>query len=60
MKKNKLLLIISALLSVAALVLLLISIFGDFETNWVLSAGLFCVLLGNICILIAQRKKKQD
>ena len=57
--KNKTLLI-SAILGVAALILILMSIVGEFKTNWVLAAGLGCVVLGsliNTISLIKNRKK---
>ena len=62
MKKdtNKTLLIISAILGVAALILIVISIVGEFKTNWVLVAGLGCVALGSLIntISIIKNKKK--
>ncbi len=45
-KTKTLLVIISAILGVAAITLILLSIFGHFETNWVLNAGLACAALG--------------
>ena len=62
MKKetNGTLLIISVLLGVAALILIVISIVGEFKTTWVLAAGLGCVALGsllNIISMIKNRKK---
>ena len=61
MKKetNQLLLIISALLGVAALVLIVISIVGEFKTNWVLTAGLGCIALGSLLNVISLRKNKK-
>ena len=62
MKQNKLLMIISIVLAIAALTLIIISIVGHFESNWVLTAGLACVLLGNILnfVLIRKRNKEHD
>ena len=55
------LLIISAILGVAALILIVVSIVGDFKTNWVLTAGLGCVALGNLINIISMiRKKKKE
>ena len=62
MKKetNQTLLIISAILGVTALILIVISIVGEFKTNWVLAAGLGCVALGSLIntISIIKNKKK--
>lgn len=60
MKQNKLLMIISVVLAVAALTLIIISIVGHFESNWVLTAGLACVVLGSILNLIQIRKKDKE
>ncbi len=61
MKKetNKILLVISAMLGVAALVLIVISIVGEFKSNWVLTAGLGCVVLGSLINIISMMKKKK-
>ena len=61
MKKetNKMLLIISAILGVAALILIVTSIVGDFKTNWVLAAGLGCVALGSLINFINMIKNKK-
>ena len=53
------LLIISALLGVAALVLIVLSIVGEFKTNWVLTAGLGCIALGNLINIIILIKNKK-
>lgn len=60
MKKetNKILLLISTILGVAALILIVISIIGEFKTNWVLNAGLGCVVLGNLINVISIIKNK--
>ena len=62
MKKetNQTLLIISAILGVTALILIVISIVGEFKTNWVLAAGLGCVALGSLIntISIIRNKNK--
>ena len=53
------LLIISAILGVAAIILIVISMVGEFKTNWVLAAGLGCVALGsliNVVSIIKNRK----
>lgn len=60
MKRNKLLTIISIVLAIAALTLIIISIVGHFESNWVLTAGLACVLIGNILNFIRIRKKDKE
>ena len=62
MKKetNKTLLIISAILGVAALILFVISIVGDFETNWVLTAGLGCVVIGCLINNISMIKNRKN
>ena len=52
------LLIISAILGVAALILIVVSIVGDFKTNWVLAAGLGCVAFGTLINIISMVKKK--
>ena len=61
MKKetNAMLLIISAILGVAALVLIVVSIVGEFKTNWVLAAGLGCVALGSLINFIKIKNKKK-
>ena len=61
MKKEikNMLLIISALLGVAALALIVISIVGEFKTNWVLVAGLGCIALGNLINIICIIKNKK-
>ena len=61
MKKetNKMLLIISAILGVAALILIVISIIGEFKSNWVLAAGLGCVVLGSLINNISMIKNKK-
>ena len=61
MKKetNKMLLIISAILGVAALILIAISIVGKFKSNWVLAAGLGCVVLGSLINIISMIKNKK-
>ena len=56
---NKMLMIISAILGVAALILIVVSIVGDFTTNWVLAAGLGCVALGSLINIIGMIKKKK-
>ena len=59
MKTNTLPLIISIILAAAAVVLILLSIFGDFKTNWVLNAGLGCAALGcfiNVINIIKNKK----
>ena len=58
-KTNTLPLIISIILAAAAVVLILLSIFGDFKTNWVLNAGLACAALGcfiNVINIIKNKK----
>ncbi len=45
---DKTILIISAVLGVAALILIVLSIVGEFATNWVLTAGLGCAALGSL------------
>ncbi len=63
MKKetSKMLMIISAILGVAALILIVVSIVGDFKTNWVLTAGLGCIVLGSLINIINMiRKKKKE
>ena len=61
MKKetNTMLLIISAILGVAALVLIVVSIVGEFKTNWVLAAGLGCAALGSLITSISIIKDKK-
>lgn len=61
MKKdtNKTLMIISAILGVAALILIVISIVGEFKTNWVLVAGLGCVAIGSLINTISMIKNKK-
>lgn len=61
MKKgtNKKLLIISVILGVVALILIVISIVGEFKTNWVLTAGLGCVALGSLINIINIIKNKE-
>ena len=59
-KTGKMLIIISAVLGILALVLISISIFGNFKSNWVLAAGLFCVAIGSICNIIQLVKNKKD
>ena len=61
MKKEikNMLLIISALLGVAALALIVISIVGEFKTNWVLVAGLGCIALGTLINIICIIKNKK-
>ena len=61
MKKetNKMLLIISAILGMAALILIVISIVGEFKSNWVLAAGLGCVVLGSVINIISTIKNKK-
>ena len=56
---NKMLLIISAILGVAALILIVLSIVGDFKTNWVLAAGLGCIALGSLINFINMIKNKK-
>ena len=58
--RNKILLVISAILGVAAIILIVISIVGKFKTNWVLAAGLGCAALGSLIntISIIKNKKK--
>ena len=51
-KTEKVLVTVSAVLGIVALILILISVFGDFKTNWVLAAGLFCVAVGSVCNII--------
>ena len=63
MKKetNRFLLIISAILGAAALILIGISIAGELKTNRVLAAGLGCVALGtllNTISIIRNRKQR--
>ena len=58
-RTNKMLLIISAVLGVAALILIVISIAGDFKTNWVLAAGLGCVALGSLINTISMIKNRK-
>ncbi len=57
--KEKLLLFISAIFGLAALVLILISLFGDFETNELLVVGIGCVVLGNLFNLMRIRNNNQ-
>ena len=61
MKKdtNKTLMIISAILGVVALILIVISIVGEFKTNWVLVAGLGCVAIGSLINTISMIKNKK-
>lgn len=61
MKKeaNKTLLISSVILGLAAIILITVSILGQFKTNWVLIAGLSCIVLGNIINVIAIIKSKK-
>ena len=61
MKKdtNKTLMIISAILGMAALILIVISIVGEFKTNWVLVAGLGCVAIGSLINTISMIKNKK-
>ena len=61
MKKdtNKTLMIISAILGVVALILIVISIVGEFKTNWVLVAGLGCVAIGSLINTISTIKNKK-
>jgi hypothetical protein len=61
MKKdtNKTLMIISAILGVAALILIVISIVGEFKTNWVLVTGLGCVAIGSLINTISTIKNKK-
>ena len=58
-RTNKMLLIISAVLGVAALILIVISIAGDFKTNWVLAAGLGCAAFGSLINVISMIKNKR-
>ncbi len=58
--RNTLLMIASAGLGLAALVLILISVFGSSETNWVLTAGLFCVALGTLINIIRLMLNKKN
>ena len=51
-KTEKVLVTVSAVLGIVALILILISVFGDFKTNWVLAAGLFWVAGGGVCNII--------
>ena len=58
MKKetNKMLIIINALLGVTGLILIVISIVGESNSNWVLAAGLGCVALGSVINIISMVK----
>ena len=58
--RNTLLMIASAGLGFAALVLILISVFGLSEANWVLTAGLFCVALGTLINIIRLMLNKKN
>ena len=57
--QTKTLLVISALLGIAAVILIVISMIGQFETNWVLAAGLGCVALGSLINFISIFKNRK-
>ena len=57
--QTKTLLVISALLGIAAAVLIVISMVVQFETNRVLTAGLGCVALGSLINFISIFKNKK-
>ena len=61
MKKgtNKKLLIIGVVPGVVALILIVMSIVGEFKTNWVLIAGLGCVALGSLINTISMIKNRK-
>ena len=54
---NTLFMIASSILALAGLVFILISMFGDNEPSWVLSAGLLCVCVGNVFNVIRLWRK---
>lgn len=61
MKKEpkKMLQIVSIILSVAALILFVISIVDGFKTNGILAAGLGCAALGSLITTISITKDKK-
>ena len=59
-KGNKTILIISAVLGVAALILIVLSIIGEFATNWVLTAGLGCAALGSLIQIINEIRRRKS
>ena len=61
MKKetNIMLYIISAILGVVGLILIVISIVGEFKSNWGLTSGLGCVALGSSLHIISMIKNKK-
>ncbi|MDO4466679.1 MAG: hypothetical protein Q4C49_06685 [Bacillota bacterium] len=61
MKTNNKLFIIAILgLNIAGFIFVLLSIFGKIESNWILPAGLFCVVLGNLFNLIRIQQSKKE
>lgn len=56
---NVLFVIASVGLAVAALIFISIAIFSDAESEWILPAGLFCCVLGNLFNLIRYQFDKR-
>lgn len=55
---NTLFIIASMGLAVSALIFILISIFSDTQSAWILPAGLFCCVLSNLFNLIRSMLSK--
>lgn len=58
---NTLLLIASAGLTAAGIIFLLMAIFEEDKSNWVLASALFCILLSNLFNIVRMQlnRKKQ-
>lgn len=57
---NTLFVIASMGLAVSALIFILISIFSDTQSEWILPAGLFCCALSNLFNLIRSMLSKNE
>ena len=57
---KKILLVIEAILGLAALILILISMFGNLATNLPLTLGLACVAIAGILSVILQVMKSKE
>lgn len=56
---NTLLFIAGIGLTVAGIIFLLLAMFGERESNWVLAAALFCILLSNLFNIIRIQLNKK-
>lgn len=60
-KVNALFFIASICLTVAGIIFLLVAMFSENKSNWVLASALFCILLSNLLniVRIQLNKKRQ-